>query len=127
MVLAVAERRGQVMLAGRDVFVATVGGVRLSEPAGDLAVALAITSAAADRPLSGGLVALGEVGLSGDVRRVDGVERRLTEAARLGFSRALVPPGIGRLPAGMAATEVTDLRQAIAEAFRAAVIPLKRR
>jgi DNA repair protein RadA/Sms len=127
MVLAVAERRGQVMLAGRDVFVATVGGVRLSEPAGDLAVALAITSAAADRPLSGGLVALGEVGLAGEVRRVDGVERRLAEASRLGFSRALVPPGVGRLPAGMEATEVGDLRQAIAEAFRAAVIPLKRR
>jgi DNA repair protein RadA/Sms len=127
MVLAVAERRCQVALGGRDVFVATVGGVRLSEPAGDLAAALAITSAAADRPLSAGLVALGEVGLAGEVRPVDGIERRLAEAARLGFSRALVPPGLRQPPAGMEVVEVRDLPQAITEAFRAAVIPLKRR
>jgi DNA repair protein RadA/Sms len=126
MVLAVAERRAQVSLGGADIFTATVGGVKLTEPASDLAVALAVASAAADRPLPTGLVAVGEVGLAGEVRRVDGVERRLAEAARLGFTHALVPPNPGRVPDGMKTTEVGDLRQAIGSAFRAVVIPLKR-
>jgi DNA repair protein RadA/Sms len=125
-VLAVAERRAQVSLGGADIFTATVGGVKLTEPASDLAVALAVASAAADRPLPTGLVAVGEVGLAGEVRRVDGVERRLAEAARLGFTHALVPPNPGRVPDGMKTTEVGDLRQAIGSAFRAVVIPLKR-
>jgi DNA repair protein RadA/Sms len=127
MVLAVAERRAQVGLAGADIFAATVGGVRLTEPASDLAVALAVASAAADRPLPAGLVAVGEVGLAGEVRAVDGVDRRLAEAARLGFTQAFVPVGSTHTPTGMAITEVADLRQAIAGAFRAVVIPLKPR
>ncbi|MGH8889030.1 MAG: DNA repair protein RadA [Acidothermaceae bacterium] len=126
MVLAVAERRAQVTLSGADVFTATVGGVRLTEPASDLAVALAVASAAADRALPAGLVAVGEVGLAGDVRRVDGVERRLAEAARLGFSHAFIPRGDARIPDGMHVTEVDDLSQAIVRAFRGTVIPLKR-
>lgn len=126
MVLAVTERRAQVSLGGSDVFTATVGGVRLTEPASDLAVALAVASAAADRPLLAGLVAIGEVGLAGEVRRVDGVERRLAEAARLGFTHALVPPNPGRVPDGMTVIEVDDLPRAIARAFRGTVIPLKR-
>jgi DNA repair protein RadA/Sms len=113
MVLAVVERRAKVDLSGNDVFTATVGGVKLTEPAGDLAVALAVASAAKDLPLLPGLVAVGEVGLAGEVRRVEGVARRLTEAARLGFTQALVPPDSGPVPHGVHAYEVTDLMQAI--------------
>ncbi|HEX5495417.1 MAG TPA: magnesium chelatase domain-containing protein, partial [Mycobacteriales bacterium] len=113
MVLAVLERRGRVRLGDRDVFAATVGGVRLTEPAADLAVALAVASAARDAPLPASLVALGEVGLSGDVRRVGGVSRRLAEAARLGYTHALVPPGCDGVPPGVRAVEVPDLGAAL--------------
>ena len=117
MVLAVTERRANVILTGHDVFTATVGGVKLTEPAGDLAIALAVASAAKDRPLLAGLVAVGEVGLAGEVRRVEGVARRLAEAARLGFTHALVPPDCGPMPPGVRAVEVTDLSQAITYAM----------
>ena len=113
MVLAVTERRAKILLAGSDVFAATVGGVKLTEPASDLAVALAVVSAAKDKTLLPGLVAVGEVGLAGEVRRVEGVGRRLTEAARLGFTLALVPPDSGPLPPGVRSIEVCDLAQAI--------------
>ena len=113
MVLAVTERRAKILLTGSDVFTATVGGVKLTEPAGDLAVALAVASAERDQPLLPNLVAVGEVGLAGEVRRVEGVGRRLTEAARLGFTRALVPPDSGPVPPGVHSIEVSDLAQAI--------------
>jgi DNA repair protein RadA/Sms len=113
MVLAVTERRAKILLGGADVFTATVGGVKLTEPAGDLAVALAIASAEADKPLLSGLVAVGEVGLAGEVRRVEGVGRRLMEAARLGFTHALVPPDSGPVPPGVHSVEVSDLAEAI--------------
>ena len=74
MVNAVVERRGRVRLADADVFAASVGGVRIVEPAADLALALAIASAAKDHPLPPGVVAVGEVGLSGEIRRVGGTE-----------------------------------------------------
>jgi DNA repair protein RadA/Sms len=114
MVLAVLERRGGVRLGASDVFTATVGGVRVTEPAADLAIALAVASAARDIPLPGGVVAVGEVGLSGDVRGVGGVGRRLLEASRLGFTEALVPPDCGPVPAGLRVTEVADLGVALA-------------
>jgi DNA repair protein RadA/Sms len=113
MVLAVLERRGRVHLGEQDVFSATVGGVRVTEPACDLAVALAVASAARDRPLPASVIAVGEVGLSGELRPVGGVGRRLAEAARLGFSTALVPPDPGPVPAGMRVTEVADLGAAL--------------
>ena len=75
--------------------------MRLTDPSSDLAVALAIASAYADLPLPTTTVAIGEVGLAGDLRRVSGMERRLAEAARLGFSRAVVPPGGQTVPAGL--------------------------
>jgi DNA repair protein RadA/Sms len=114
MILAVTERRGGVRLADRDVFAATVGGVRVTEPAADLAIALAVASASRDKPLRPGLVAVGELGLAGDVRRVSAVGRRLSEAARLGYRRALVPPGGDTPPAGLTVVEVGDLREALA-------------
>ncbi|WP_043615400.1 DNA repair protein RadA [Nonomuraea candida] len=93
MILAVLERRLNARLGGCDVFTATVGGIKLADPAVDLSVMLAVASAAGDKPLPPGLVALGEVGLAGELRPVKDVRRRLTEAARLGFKRALVPAG----------------------------------
>ena len=113
MVLAVLERRGRVKLGDDDVFSATVGGVRVTEPAADLALALAVASAARDLPIPATMVAIGEVGLSGEVRRVGAVGRRLAEAARLGFTSALVPPDPGPVPAGMRVTEVPDLGAAL--------------
>lgn len=113
MVLAVLERRGRVPLANRDVYTATVGGVRLAQPGADLAVALAVASAARDCAVPGELVVIGEVGLAGDVRPVGSVQRRLAEAARLGFTRALVPAGSAATVAGMRVREVTDLGQAL--------------
>jgi DNA repair protein RadA/Sms len=114
MVLAVLDRRLGVNLLGMDTYVATVGGVRLGEPSSDLAVALAVASAAADQPLRSGLVAIGEVGLAGEVRAVADVGRRLAEAARLGFTRAIVPAGTDRCaPDGMAVVEAADLLTAL--------------
>ena len=113
MVLAVLERRAGVPLSARDVHAATVGGVRITEPAADLAVALAVAGAAANRSLPMRWIAIGEVGLSGDVRRVPGLARRLAEAARLGITTAIVPPDSGKAPAGMRCIEVADIRQAL--------------
>ena len=84
MVLAVLEQRCGLRLNDRDVYVSTVGGARVSDPAADLAAALAIASAACDRPVPQRIAALGEVGLAGELRRVPGTDRRLNEAARLG-------------------------------------------
>jgi DNA repair protein RadA/Sms len=91
MLLAVLERRVGLRLAGADVYASAVGGVRLTEPGADLGVCLAIASALNDRPLPEGLAACGEVGLGGELRQVAQTPRRLAEAARLGFSRVVVP------------------------------------
>ena len=91
MALAVLTARMRVDTSGSDVYVSTVGGARAVEPAADLAVALAVVSAARDLPTPAGLVAFGEVGLTGEVRATVGIQRRLAEAARLGFDRAIVP------------------------------------
>ncbi len=122
MVLAVLARRADVPVMGHDVYASSVGGVKLSEPAADLAVALAVAGAVSDDALATGLVAFGEVGLAGEIRRVSGTGRRLAEAARLGFTHALVPPDVGKVPAGIDAIEVTDLRQALRIAFPGAEI-----
>jgi DNA repair protein RadA/Sms len=124
MVLAVLQRRCKIMLHDKEVFAATVGGMRVVEPAADLGVALAVASVAHELPLAPDLVAIGEVGLTGEVRRVGAVARRLAEAARLGFRYALVPPGCGpaataSLPAGMQVLEVGDVRTALHHAVRA--------
>ena len=114
MILAVVERHAGVRLGKLDIYTATVGGVKLSEPSVDLAIALSVASSAADTPLPPNLVAIGEVGLAGEVRRVTGVERRLAEAARLGFTHALVPPDPGKVPKGMRVTEVANIAEAMA-------------
>jgi DNA repair protein RadA/Sms len=91
MLIAVMSRHGDVALAESEVYAATVGGIAAHEPAVDLAILLALFSAARDRPIPATVCAIGEVSLSGDVRRVGGLGRRLAEAARLGFTTALVP------------------------------------
>jgi len=93
MITAVLQRRADVKLGRQDVYAATVGGVRLTEPAVDLAIALALASGSANLSVAGSVVAIGEVGLAGEVRRVPGVARRIAEAQRLGFRRAIVPAG----------------------------------
>ncbi|MEE6164133.1 MULTISPECIES: DNA repair protein RadA [unclassified Mycolicibacterium] len=101
MISAVLERHSGLPLARSDLYVATVGGMRLTDPSADLAVAMAIMSSCHQLPLPMDAVAIGEVGLAGDLRRVSGLERRLAEAARLGFNTAVVPAGITDTPAGM--------------------------
>jgi DNA repair protein RadA/Sms len=115
MLLAVLERRAGIRLHDAEVYAATVGGMRVVEPAADLALALAITSARRDVALPGDLVVLGEIGLAGEVRRVAGVQRRLAEAARLGFAQALVPPDSGGGPDGMRVREVGDVAAVLRE------------
>jgi DNA repair protein RadA/Sms len=113
MVLAVAEKRAGTKIAQSDVHTATVGGVRVCDPAADLALLLAVRSATREDPLPSGLVAIGEVGLSGEVRPVTGVARRLAEAARLGFTAAIVPVGSGTPPPGLEVLEVLDVDTAL--------------
>lgn len=113
MVLAVLERRLRVPFGSKDVYTATVGGMKVTEPAVDLAAALAVASATQEATLSSKLVAIGEIGLAGEVRRVTGVRRRLAEAARLGFTHALVPPDAGESPEGIKTLEVDSLAEAL--------------
>jgi DNA repair protein RadA/Sms len=91
MLLAVLHRHAGVATFDQDVFINAVGGVRISEPAADLAVLLAIVSSMRNRPLPRGLVAFGEVGLAGEVRPAPRGQERLREAAKLGFSLAVIP------------------------------------
>ena len=119
MLLAVLERRAGLHLGRSDVFASVVGGIRLSEPAADLAVVVALASAAHQRPAAPDLVVFGEVGLGGEVRRVPDAPRRLAEAARLGFRRALVPAGSGDAPPGMELVAITDVGQVLSRALAA--------
>ncbi|HEX2954639.1 MAG TPA: DNA repair protein RadA [Bacillota bacterium] len=96
MVVAVLERRAGLFLGDQDVYAAAIGGVNLDEPAVDLGVALAIASGFRDKALPQDMVVFGEVGLTGEIRRVNGGQQRLAEAARLGFHRALVPCSVQR-------------------------------
>lgn len=116
MIIAVLDKRAGAPVGSRDIFAATVGGVRITEPAADLAIVCAVASSVVDKPLATDVVAFGEVGLAGEVRRVTGLDRRLAEAARLGFRHALVPPGTladCSVPDGIRAVEVADVPRAI--------------
>ncbi len=97
-VLAILERRADVGLGSYDVYVSIAGGVRVAEPAVDLALALALASARGDRPLPADAVAFGELGLTGDVRGVPHAAARLREAARMGFGRSFGPAFKGKAP-----------------------------
>jgi DNA repair protein RadA/Sms len=121
MLIAVLTKRVGIGLADQDIYVNVVGGLRLSEPAVDLGVALAVASSFRETRVSPQLVALGEVGLSGELRSVGQLERRLQEAASLGFKQALVPATLGRgmvrPPDGLTLTRVSSLGEAIEEAL----------
>jgi DNA repair protein RadA/Sms len=123
MMVAVLQRRAGLDIGRYDVFAATVGGVRLTEPAMDLALALAVASARANVSVPADLVAIGELGLAGEIRRVTGVQRRLAEAERMGFRRAIIPPG-SDLQAGwggpgsrLEVREAADIRSAVTAAM----------
>jgi len=119
MLLAVAHRHAGLLLGGQDVFANVVGGVRLAETAGDLAIVLAARSSLNDVPLPNSLVAFGELGLAGEIRPVPFGEERLREAAKHGFKLALVPEGNvpKRSPDGMTVRGVSSLSQAL-DAFQ---------
>lgn len=116
MITAVLHKRAQVPVGKLDIYLSTVGGMRLNDPSSDLAVAAAMASAVTNRPLPATAVVFGEVGLAGDLRRVTGMDRRLAEAARLGFTLAVVPAGCGEAPEGLRTLEsptIVDALQAL--------------
>ena len=123
ILIAVLERRARVSFGGHDVFAATAGGVRLTEPAADLAICLALASAARDWHVPADLVAFGEVGLGGELRPVPQLGRRLAEAGRLGFRRALVPAVDPGSAGGLAITPVGSVSEALQALAGAAVLP----
>src|SRR5438309_31104 len=120
MIVAVLEKHADMKLGGHDVLVNVAGGLRVQEPAADLGLALAIVSSYRERALPERTVVIGELGLTGEIRRVGRMERRLQEAARRGFARAIVPRGAGesardRSQSGqMECLEVKELREAVA-------------
>ncbi len=120
LLLAVLGRRAGIALTNQDVYANLAGGLSVIEPALDLPIALALASSVRDRPIPAGTVAVGEVGLLGELRGVAGLERRLREAARLGFDRAIVPAGGGSAsPAvdGIEVVAVGSVRAAIEAAL----------
>jgi DNA repair protein RadA/Sms len=116
MILAVLEKRVGLSMGQYDVFVNVAGGVRVEEPAADLGTALAIVSSLRDRPADQRAVAIGEVGLAGEIRRVHQSDRRIAEAAKLGFERMVLPTLSAespRPPRGLELIEVDTVEQAI--------------
>jgi DNA repair protein RadA/Sms len=113
MLLAVLDRRARISLNTHEVFASVVGGVKLTEPGVDLSVCLAIASAVTNRPLASDLVVFGEVGLAGELRQVSQTQRRLSEAARLGFARAIVPANGPDSASNIRVTRVGTLGEAL--------------
>jgi DNA repair protein RadA/Sms len=109
----VLEKRAGLSLAGSDVFVNVAGGIRLEEPAADLGLSLALASSFRDLPLAPDVVAIGEVGLGGELRPVPHIERRLEEAMRLGFRTAVIPERQSAAKPAIATIAAATLRQAI--------------
>ena len=113
MLLAVLDQRTKSPVGQRDVFASVVGGVRITEPGADLGLCLAILSALANTPLPPHVVAFGEVGLGGEIRQVPHASRRLAEAARLGFTRAIVPAKSPDVEVSIGIERVSNLRDAM--------------
>ena len=119
MVLAVLEARCGVQIGANDIYLNVAGGLRIAEPAADLAVAAALVSALTQEPAPAETVVFGEIGLSGEIRPVGQAEARLKEAQKLGFTRALVPPRRGRGKerigdGGLTLNEIAHLRDLVA-------------
>ncbi|CAB4818005.1 MAG: DNA repair protein RadA [Actinobacteria bacterium] len=113
VLLAVLDQRAGLMFGSCDVYASVVGGIRLTEPGGDLAVCVAAASAVTGRPVSGKVVVCGEVGLAGELRQVSQTARRLTEAARLGFTTAIVPRSAAVEVPGLEVIRVGTLAEAL--------------
>jgi DNA repair protein RadA/Sms len=121
MITAVLSRRVGLRLGNQDIIVNVTGGLRVREPAADLGIALAVASSFRDVPVDSEIAVLGEVGLSGEVRAVSHLERRIAEAARMGFKRCLVPKtGMKNVhpPQGIELAPVASLREAIGVGLR---------
>ncbi len=114
LLLAVLERRAGLRLSAHEVFASAVGGVRLAEPGVDLAICAALASAALDVAVPGDVVLFGEVGLAGELRQVGHARRRLAEAARLGFRRAIIPANSANGVAGIETIRAATLPEALA-------------
>jgi DNA repair protein RadA/Sms len=120
LTLAVLTRRANVRVDDLDVFVNVVGGMRIGEPAADLAVAAAVASSIKDQPIAADTALIGEVGLSGELRAVPQMEHRLQEAAKLGFKRVIVPKRIrteGKIPEELEVLSIRSLREALGHLF----------
>lgn len=119
LLVAVLEKKVGLHLGAQDIFLNAAGGVRVSEPAADLGMMMAVASSHLDRPIPPHTVLLGEVGLAGEVRRISQPELRIREAAKLGFSRCLVPAGnvIASTPDGMEIVGVRTVEEALEKVF----------
>ena len=120
LLLAVAEKRGGMKLSMFDAYINVIGGLRLDEPGADLPVVLAVASSYRDTPISDDLVAIGEVGLTGEIRSVSHMNQRLSEAARLGFKKVMIPKNGSEkleIPTGLAVYKVRNIREAIESAL----------
>lgn len=120
LLMAVAEKRGGMKLNMFDAYINVIGGLRLDEPGADLPVVLAVASSYRDSPVPDDLVAIGEIGLTGEIRAVSHMNQRLGEVARLGFQRCIIPKfGSDKLeiPAGLTVYRVKNLREAIETAL----------
>jgi DNA repair protein RadA/Sms len=121
MLLAVLEKRGGLKVSACDAYLNIIGGLSLDEPAADLAAVLALASSYLDRPIPGDLVAIGEVGLTGELRSVNQLAQRISEAHRLGFKKCLIPAHRAdtiSVPAGMHLIPAQNIGEAIRAALR---------
>ena len=117
LLLAVLEKRGGLNLGGHDAYINVIGGLDLGEPAADLATVLALASSLCNKPVPDDLAAIGEVGLTGELRTVNSLRQRLSEVRRMGFSKCMIParnsgkaleiPGLQLIP-------VRNIREALA-------------
>ena len=117
LLLAVLEKRGGLMVSSCDAYINVIGGLFLDEPAADLAMVVALASSFRDRPVPGDLAAIGEVGLTGELRSVNALGQRLSEVHRLGFTKCLVPQRTGtklEVPDGLQLIKVRNIREALA-------------
>lgn len=116
LLLAVAEKRGGMKLSALDAYINIIGGLRLDEPGADLPVVLAIASSYRDQPIANDLVAIGEVGLTGEIRAVSNLSQRLSEVARLGFRKCIIPKSGSdkiEIPQELSVFRVKNIREAI--------------
>lgn len=120
LLLAVAEKRGGMKLSAFDAYINVIGGLQLDEPGADLAVLLAVASSYRDQPIASDTVAIGEIGLTGEIRSVSNLSQKLSEIARLGFKRCIIPRINSEkldIPDGLTAYKVRNIREAIETAL----------